>query len=108
MCKGFLGLQLPCAIFYSRIDVHSGAIYSLTMIIFAMFRLRTEITNFIFFLSQDFRFNYEGEGNQLKVSQMLFNAWEFKIDNRIDQVSLQGATKLMIFTELAEQEIIKK
>lgn len=51
LCKGFLGLQLPCSFFYSRMDGHVGAIYSLTLISFAMFRIRTEISNFIFFLS---------------------------------------------------------
>jgi len=38
---------------------------------------------------------------------MFMNAWEFKINNKIDSKSLRGATYNMIFTEIREMEVIK-
>ena len=107
LCKGFLGLNLPCAFYYSRMNKHVAPFYSMTLILFAINRLRFQLNNFITFLSHDFRLNYEGEGNHLKVSQMLFNAWEFRIDNRVDQIALQDSSKLLITTEIYEQKILK-
>jgi hypothetical protein len=39
---------------------------------------------------------------------MLFNSWEFKIDNQADNVALRLATHNMIFTEIAEQKLRKE
>jgi hypothetical protein len=39
---------------------------------------------------------------------MVFNAWEFRVDNQFDKNTLQSAVKNMIFTQLSEDEIVKK
>jgi len=43
----------------------------------------------------------------MKISQMFFNCWEFKTDNKIDSDSLRLSTKNSIFTEIAEESLKK-
>ena len=42
------------------------------------------------------------------ISQMVFNAWEFRVDNKFDKKSLQETVHNMIFTQISEDQLIKK
>jgi len=77
--------------------------YPVIIIFFSVFRLRISIANLIKFTSENFRNSYEGEGSKHQITQMFLNAWEWKIDNKMDNVSLRQATRNMIKTEIAEQ-----
>ena len=81
--------------------------YPMIIIMFAIFRLRISLDNLIKFTSENFRNSYEGEGSKHQITQMFFNAWEWKINNHTDASSLRLATRNMINTEMAEQ-ILKK
>jgi len=68
-CEGFLGVDLPCFLFYSRFSVKALYImYPTTLIIFGMYRLRSQLSQFVFFVGDSYRVSYEGEGSQLKVA----------------------------------------
>ena len=84
MCPGFSGIPLPCALMYSRIPISMNVLYPLTIAIFTAYRFRQTLINLVFFTSEQYKFSYENESSDFQVSMMLFNAWEFKVDNPID------------------------
>lgn len=103
MCPGFSGIPLPCALMYSRIPISMNVLYPLTIAIFTAYRFRQTLINLVFFTSEQYKFSYENESSDFQVSMMLFNAWEFKVDNPIDFKSQRLALHNMIFTEIREQ-----
>ena len=45
------------------------------------------------FTSEKYQEKYENESGKFKMSEMLINFWEFKIDNQIDSDSYRMAKK---------------
>lgn len=81
LCPAFLGLQMPCGIMYSRIAFQMRILFPLTFVTFGTYRLYVALKNLIAFTSERYREKYDNEDGKFKLSQMLFNCWEFKIDN---------------------------
>ena len=104
LCPGFFGLPLPCSLMFSRISERMNVFYPIIIVIFAVFRLRISLSNLIKFTSENFRNSYEGEGSKHQITQMFFNAWEWKVDSEKDSSALRMATMNMINTEIAEQD----
>lgn len=77
--------------------------YPATFIVYAIFQLMASGNRFIKFRQTKF---VESFGDtDLPVSELFFNGWEFKTNNRIDMKNLRLQTLNLIFTEIKEQKL---
>ena len=51
--------------------------------------------------------DYDGDGGYMKITQMIFNAWDFSVDEKIESIALRQATKIVIDAELNVDNIKK-
>ena len=108
ICVAGLGISMPCSLLYSRIPLKLAGLYIATLTIFAIMRLSYGLKGLVAQTTTSYSQLYEGDSQgTYTYSQMLFNCWEWKTDNLVDQSSLRIATKNMLMTQVNEQKLQK-
>ena len=103
VCDGFNIIDLPCNTLYSRIPSDVGTIYISNLIFFAVFRFNILLRNLVKEISRLFEQDYEKDSNNnLKISQLLFDSWEFRVNNNVEYKSLRESSLRKIQAEIYE------
>lgn len=107
LCEAFLGIRIPCSTFYSRI--HSTLItwFPASLMVFSNFRLAVTLQNLIEKRKEAFRDSFEKKIEQNAVSILFFNAWDYKVNDKLEAERLQANAHMKVFTQIKE-EILKE
>jgi len=68
LCGAFMGLKLPCKLLYSRITLHMALAYSLTLAIYAVYRLVLRSVDLIRINGEKYHESYQDDSRQYKLS----------------------------------------
>jgi hypothetical protein len=91
LCKGPLGVPIPCASVYSHMKPYIAEFYAVMLIFLALFRLRNSFSSLVRVYSVQFEEGFENDREEFIYSQMMFNSWNWSTNNKIDYLSSKSA-----------------
>lgn len=102
-CQGALGIQIPCLLYYSRMDESNLWItYPVSLLVFCQFRLFVAVNNLKNEISNLYRSYFMKPSDEFLFSQLLLNPWDFNIRKQKDAKNLCQATMNNIKAEINE------
>jgi hypothetical protein len=93
---------------YSHIRPNNAVVYGFSLLFFAVIRMRNTLLSYIRVNINSFEESFEVDQDDFVYSAMVFNVWNFGINNKVDRESNIDATVNMSLTQLREDELKSK
>ena len=93
---------------YSHVKPTNGIFYALSLLLFAVMRMRNTLLNYIEVNTLSFEESFDVDHEDFIYASILLNAWSYSINNAVDSKSNLDAARNMMLTQKNEDELKAK